>query len=75
MPAAGQGRRWRQLAPADKLAGQDGLALRQRNGWPAELEEEFVYVVRTERGQETLTPAVFAQKYGWKNDPEKAVRK
>jgi WD40 repeat protein/serine/threonine protein kinase len=34
-------------------------------------EKELVYVVVTDTGQETLTPAEFAQKYGWKNDPEK----
>jgi WD40 repeat protein/serine/threonine protein kinase len=35
------------------------------------VEQDLVYVVRTERGQETLTPPEFAQKYGWKNDPER----
>jgi hypothetical protein len=34
-------------------------------------EREIVYVVETERGQETLTPAEMAKKYGWKNDPAK----
>jgi hypothetical protein len=29
------------------------------------------YVVETERGQETLTPAEMAKKYGWHNDPAK----
>ncbi len=32
----------------------------------------FVYVVQTEQGQETLTAQEFAEKYGWRNDPEKA---
>ena len=36
-----------------------------------EIEKEFLYVVRTDKGQETLTPAEFAAKYGWKNDPTK----
>jgi hypothetical protein len=31
---------------------------------------EFVYVVQTDEGQQTLTPADFADKYGWKNDPK-----
>jgi hypothetical protein len=30
-----------------------------------------VYVVQTADGQETLTPAEFENKYGWKNDPDK----
>jgi WD40 repeat protein len=32
-------------------------------------ERELVYVVQTDTGQETLTPAEFAAKYVWKNDP------
>ena len=28
-------------------------------------------VVRTAKGQEVLTPAEFAAKHGWKNDPER----
>jgi len=35
------------------------------------VEKELVYVVQTDEGQFTLTPAEFAEKYGWKNDPEK----
>ncbi len=31
----------------------------------------IVYIVETERGQETLTPAEMEKKYGWKNDPDK----
>jgi hypothetical protein len=34
------------------------------------VERDLVYVVQTDRGQETLTPEEFARKYGWKNDPE-----
>jgi WD40 repeat protein/serine/threonine protein kinase len=33
------------------------------------LERDLVYVVQTDKGQETLTPEQFAQRYGWKNDP------
>ncbi len=33
------------------------------------VEKELVYVVQTDEGQETLSPAEFEQKYGWKNDP------
>ena len=33
------------------------------------VENELVYVVQTDEGQQTLTPAEFAAKYGWKNDP------
>jgi WD40 repeat protein len=35
------------------------------------IEREIVYVAQTARGQETLTPEEFAQKYGWKNDPQR----
>ncbi len=36
------------------------------------VERDLVYVVQTAAGvQHTLTPAEFATKYGWKNDPEK----
>jgi hypothetical protein len=33
------------------------------------VEKELVYVVQTDKGQETLTPEEFAQRYHWKNDP------
>jgi hypothetical protein len=36
-----------------------------------DVEQEFVYVVQTDAGQETFAPAEFAKKYGWKNDPSK----
>ncbi len=36
------------------------------------VERDLVYVVQTDDGvQHTLTPADFAAKYGWKNDPER----
>ena len=35
-------------------------------------EDALVYVVQTDDGQRTFSPAEFAEKYGWKNDPEKA---
>lgn len=35
------------------------------------LGEKLVYVVQTEKGQETLTPEEFSKRYGWKNDPAK----
>jgi WD40 repeat protein len=34
------------------------------------VEQDLVYVVRTEGGQETRTPQAFAREYGWTNDPE-----
>ncbi len=43
----------------------------QYRGSPG-VEKELVYVVQTDRGQETLTPEEFSKKYGWKNDPQKA---
>jgi hypothetical protein len=33
------------------------------------VDREVVYVVQTDRGQETLIPAEMERKYGWKNDP------
>jgi WD40 repeat protein len=33
------------------------------------VERRFVYVVRTDRGQEVVAPEEFARRYGWKNDP------
>ena len=35
------------------------------------IENQLVYVVETDRGQETLSPEEFTKKYGWKNDPER----
>ncbi|NUQ64743.1 MAG: hypothetical protein HUU20_19950 [Pirellulales bacterium] len=37
------------------------------------VERMLVYIVLTEQGQETLTPEEFSKRYGWKNDPKKAV--
>ncbi len=34
-------------------------------------DQLIVYVVRTAKGQEVLTPKEFEDKYGWKNDPDK----
>jgi len=34
-------------------------------------EEELVYVVQTDQGQETLAPETFRNMYGWTNDPTK----
>jgi uncharacterized protein with WD repeat len=31
----------------------------------------YVYVIQTEKGRETLTPAEFEKRFGWKNDPKK----
>jgi WD40 repeat protein len=33
-----------------------------------DVEKEFVYVVQTDNGQETLTPEEFSKRFGWKND-------
>jgi WD40 repeat protein len=33
------------------------------------VERDLVYIVQTDKGQETLTPEEFARKYKWKNDP------
>jgi WD40 repeat protein len=34
------------------------------------VERDLVYVVQTDKGQETLTPDEFARTYRWKNDPK-----
>jgi WD40 repeat protein len=39
----------------------------------AKAASEFIYVVQTDQGQETLTPEEFSKRYGWKNDPEKVA--
>jgi WD40 repeat protein len=36
---------------------------------PNEKETELVFVVLTKTGMDTLTPAAFAEKYAWKNNP------
>jgi WD40 repeat protein len=36
-----------------------------------EIEGELVYVAVTDDGTEVLRPSEFAEKYGWKNDPDK----
>ena len=36
------------------------------------LAQQIFYVVQTDQGQQTLTPEEFADRYDWKNDPEKA---
>jgi WD40 repeat protein/formylglycine-generating enzyme required for sulfatase activity/serine/threonine protein kinase len=40
-----------------------------------DLGESLLYVVESQSGQETLTPAEFTAKYGWKNDPAKVTLK
>jgi WD40 repeat protein len=36
-----------------------------------DLADQLLYVVKTDQGQDMLTPKEFTDKYGWKNDPEK----
>ena len=36
-----------------------------------DIDEQLVYVVETDAGQQTLTPRQFAETYGWQNDPTK----
>ncbi len=51
---------WMAVSPTGHLKTND-----------ADLPNDLVYVVQTVAGQQTLTPAEFSQKYGWKNDPAK----
>ena len=46
----------------------DGHYMSSRKG----VEDELVYVVESDTGQQTFTPTEFANKYGWKNDPSRA---
>ena len=58
---------WIMLSDTQSVAiGPDG----HYRGTP-EVEQELVYVVQTDRGQQTLTPEEFAAKYGWMNDPRR----
>lgn len=38
-----------------------------------DVAKELGYIVETDAGQETLTESEFQKKYGWKNDPTKAI--
>lgn len=52
---------WMKISPEGHIIGSDGV------------EELINYVVETADGTKTLTPAEFADQYGWKNDPEKVT--
>ena len=64
----------RPIAVLVPLADKTGLSVsaagHYRGTPPQAVARQLVYVVDTGRGQETLTPAEFEKKYGWKNDPE-----
>ena len=53
--------RWLAISPEGHWCGSPGV------------ENDILYVAETEQGQETITPAEFAKKYGWKNDPSKVT--
>jgi len=52
-------RQYAAISPEGHFSGSPDVAL------------EFVCIVQTDEGQQTLTPAEFSQRYGWKNDPAK----
>jgi hypothetical protein len=55
---------------ADKM-GLSVSAAGHYRGTPGQaMARQLVYVVDTGHGLETLSPAEFEKKYGWKNDPE-----
>jgi WD40 repeat protein len=58
------------------LADGRGLAVSATGHFASTLgvEDELVYVADSAIGQETLSPAEFARRYGWQNDPD-AVRR
>ncbi len=49
------------VSPAGHYRGTEGV------------QPRLIYVVQTDRGQETLTPEEFSEKYGWKNEPSKVT--
>jgi hypothetical protein len=49
------------------------LRLMQRGVGNIVAEKDLVYVIRTAVGQETLKPAEFARRFGWKNDPSRVA--
>ncbi|MFB0551689.1 MAG: protein kinase [Phycisphaerae bacterium] len=48
-----------------------GIAINREGDYrgPPGIAEHLIYVVSTERGQETLTPADFKSRFGWVNEP------
>jgi len=52
---------WLTISPEGHYRGSPGV------------ESEIIYVAQTDQGQETLTPAEFAKRHGWKNDPQKVA--
>lgn len=40
------------------------------DGGQKELADQFAYVVLTRKGQETLSPTEFADRFGWRNNPD-----
>ncbi|MBI3463688.1 MAG: PD40 domain-containing protein, partial [Planctomycetes bacterium] len=63
----------RQLGVLLPLRNSQALAISPEGHYrgTSGIENEIVYVVQTDGGQETLAPAEFAARYGWKNDPER----
>ena len=56
------GDHWLCLGPTGHYHGSPGV------------EDQFVYVAHLEDGSQiTLTPADFAKRFAWKNNPEKAT--
>jgi WD40 repeat protein len=58
------------------LNGLEPVAINPQGHYLADrgVDKELVYVVEKEGGEQlTLTPAEFAKRYGWKNDPQKVL--
>jgi WD40 repeat protein/serine/threonine protein kinase len=55
------------------LQGGHGVAITPDGHYAGtpKIENLLVYVIDTGQGQETLTPAEFAQRFSWKNDPSR----
>jgi hypothetical protein len=58
-------------SPDSQVVATGGTGIRLWNASTGDAEGDLRYVVQTPNGRETLTPAGFERKYGWKNYPDK----
>ena len=63
----------RELGVVLGLPREQSIAISPEGHWRGtpRADQFIVYVVKTAKGQEVLTPKEFEDKYGWKNDPDK----
>ena len=58
------------LGDGQRLRIDPGGHHRFETALEVKLSHPLFHVVQTESGQESLTPKAFAERYGWRNDPE-----